>query len=190
MGREGSTLHSRRSYLEPAHLLTTSMTRPRLLAFVSSRMEELALERRTIKAELDMLHVDAWVFEQDAGARPQTIQQTYLQQVATADLYIGVFWKGYGSYTLEEYERARALGKSCFVYEKRTELEARDPRLAEFLDELGQVKTGLTIKWFETPEQLGDFVKNDVAAWQAERVREIGTRGYAAPFQAPSLGDQ
>lgn len=168
----------------------TSMMRPRLLAFVSSRMEELAPERRVVKGELDKLHVDAWVFEQDAGARPQTIQQTYLQQVETADLYIGIFWQGYGPYTLEEYERARALGKSCLVYEKRTELERRDPELAEFLKELGQVETGLTVRRFETPEQLGQFVKDDVAAWQVERIRAIGTLGYAAPFQAPALGDQ
>ena len=48
----------------------------RLRVFVSSRMQELAPERAAIKAALNELNIDGWVFEEDAGARPQGIQQT------------------------------------------------------------------------------------------------------------------
>ena len=81
---------------------------PRLRVFVSSKMQELAAERQAIKAALDALRVDGWVFEQDAGARTETIQQTYTEQLVAADLYVGVFWKGYGDYTIEEYEHAES----------------------------------------------------------------------------------
>jgi hypothetical protein len=166
------------------------MSQRRLLVFVSSRMAELTPERGIVKAELDKLHVDAWVFETDAGARAQTIQQTYLKEIDAADLYIGIFWKGYGQYTVDEFDHARNVGKSCLVYEKRSALEDRDSRLAEFLDRIGTVETGLTIRRFETPDQLGEFVKQDVAAWQADIVRTVQTRDFAPPFQVPALGDQ
>ena len=75
----------------------------RLRIFVSSNMQELASERRLVKTSLSQLHVDAWVFEDDAGARPGTIQQTYLNEVEDADLYVGLFWKGYGDHTIKEF---------------------------------------------------------------------------------------
>ncbi len=40
----------------------------RLRVFVSSRMIEMRPERDRVRAALDELKVDAWVFERDAGA--------------------------------------------------------------------------------------------------------------------------
>jgi len=65
-------------------------------------MEELAPERSAIKAALEELEIDGWLFDKDAGARPQTIQQTFLEEVGRSDLYIGLFWRGYGDYTIEQ----------------------------------------------------------------------------------------
>ena len=149
---------------------------PRLRVFVSSKMQELAPERQALKKALDDLKVDAWVFEQDAGARPESIQKAFLHEVEAADLYVGLFWKGYGDYTIEEYEHAQKLGKDCLIYEKRAALNGqRDPRLQAFLDRLGNVETGLTIKWFDDPLQLSEAIKDDVAKWQARIVRERRT---------------
>jgi len=72
------------------------MLNGRLQIFVSSKMEELAAERLAIKAALVELLVAGWGFEDDAGARAQSIQQTYRKEIETADLYVGVFWRGYG----------------------------------------------------------------------------------------------
>jgi hypothetical protein len=90
--------------------VTTRMGNRSLRAFISSKMEELALERMTIRAALAEMHIEAFVFEKDAGARPYNIQQTYLVELEAANLYIGVFWKGYGKYTIEGYEHAQTLG--------------------------------------------------------------------------------
>src|SRR5262245_9521944 len=148
----------------------------RLRVFVSSKMQELAPERQVLKAALDVLKVEAWVFEDDAGARPLSIEKAFLEEVEAADLYIGLFWKGYGDYTIEEYEHARKLGKDCLIYEKRAALNGqRDPRLQAFLDRLGNVETGLTIKWFDDPIQLSEAIKDDVAKWQARIIRERRT---------------
>jgi hypothetical protein len=85
---------------------------------------------------------------------------------------------------------ASSLKKPCFIYEKRSGLEERDTRLTEFLGKVGKVESGVTVRWFETPEQLGEFVKRDVARWQAETVRKATLQSYAGPFQAPALADQ
>jgi hypothetical protein len=145
----------------------------RLRVFVSSRIQELAPERQAIRLALEELKVDAWVFEQDAGARPVSIEKAFLEEVQAADLYIGLFWKGYGAYTIEEYDHARQLGKDCLIYEKRAGLEEeRDPRLQEFLDRVGNVETGLAIKRFDDPVELSEAIKDDVARWQARIVRQ------------------
>ena len=147
-----------------------------LRVFVSSKMQELAPERQALKAALDALKVDAWVFEQDAGARPESIQKAFLEEVEAADLYIGLFWKGYGDYTIEEYEHARKFGKDCLIYEKRSGLDGqRDPRLQAFLDRLGNVETGLTIKWFDDPTQLSKAIIDDIQRLQAEEFRQQST---------------
>jgi hypothetical protein len=102
------------------------MSNRTLKAFVSSRMQKLAAER------------------------PYTIQQTYLSEIEASDLYIGIFWKGYGEYTIEEFNQANELVIPMLVYEKRADLDGdikRDERLQAFLDSISGVKKGLTIKW-------------------------------------------
>jgi hypothetical protein len=136
-------------------------------------MQELAPERQALKKALDDLKVDAWVFEQDAGARPESIQKAFLDEVEAADLYVGLFWKGYGDYTIEEYEHAQKLGRDCLIYEKRAALNGqRDPRLQGFLDRVGNVEAGLTIKWFNEPAELTEAIKNDIQRLQARIFRE------------------
>lgn len=159
----------------------SSMGARRLRAFISSKMEELALERKTIRAALAGLGIDAFIFEKDAGSRPYSIQQTYLDELEAANLYVGVFWKGYGEYTIEEFEHAQTLGMDCLIYEKREEVgSGRDPELQAFLDRIGQVETGLTIRWFHTSEELSQFIKEDVSGWQFEIIEEV-TKPTAAP---------
>jgi hypothetical protein len=163
----------------------------RLRLFISSKMEELAPERAAMKSALDELQIEGWVFERDAGARAGNIQQTYLTELDAADLYIGIFWKGYGEYTVEEFEHARNQGIDCLVYEKREEIDGtRDPALQEFLDRIGKVKGAVTIRRFQTADELPAFLKTDVAGWQADKIRLANLPRVAAPFHAPPQSDR
>ena len=163
----------------------------RLQVFVSSKMQELAPEREAIKSALRELHIDAFVFESDAGARPGTIRQTYLQELDDSDLYIGLFWNNYGEYTIDEFESARAANKDCLIYEKREAIQGvRDPALQTFLDRLEKVETGLTMHRFHRLDELGAFVKEDVARWQADVVRRTRLSQHTVPFQAPPRSDR
>ncbi len=133
--------------------------------FVSSSMDELASERKAIKEALDELKIEAWLFEVGAGARPETIKEVYQRELARADLYIGLFWKRYGAYTIDEFEYAQILDKDCLIYEKHTDLENRTPALQKFLDKIGAVQTGLTLNRFDSPEEVSTLVKQDVVQW-------------------------
>lgn len=156
--------------------------------FLSSSMDELAEERRTIRASLGEMKLDVFAFESDAGARPQSTRETYLAELRAADLYIGLFWRRYGRYTIDEYEAARRDDVPCLIYEKRVHVEERDAELQSFLDQIGKVETGLTVRWFEDASQLGGIVMEDVARWVTDRIRGWSRGGK--PFQAPALSDQ
>jgi hypothetical protein len=135
-----------------------------LSLFISSKMSELADERRAIQAALSEFEMYGWLWEDDAGARPEPIRSTYLIEVVACDIYIGLFWLGYGQYTIEEFEHARQHQKPCLIYEKRVNLDQRSPELIVFLNRIQQVDASesLTVCWFETPEQLAEKVQKDV----------------------------
>jgi hypothetical protein len=135
-----------------------------LSLFISSKMTELADERRAVQAALADYQMKGWLWEEDAGARPEPIDSTYLSEVEACDIYIGLFWLGYGPYTIEEFEHARKHQKPCLIYEKYIDTDQRDPQLKKFLEEIQQVKNpeGLTVCRFETSEALAGQVQKDV----------------------------
>src|SRR2546428_10022559 len=93
-----------------------------LSLFISSKMKELEAERRAVVATLSDRHMFAWLWEEDAGARPASIRNTYLKEIEACDIYVGLFWLGYGPSTIEEFEHARAHDRPCLVYEKNVDV--------------------------------------------------------------------
>ena len=133
--------------------------------FTSSKMTELADERRAVQAVLSRLpNFCCWLWEDNAGARPEPIRSTYLAEVEACDVYIGLFWKEYGPYTIEEFNHARLHRKPCLIYEKHIDVGQRSPYLAEFLESIQHMEDPdtLTVCQFTTPEALAERVKNDV----------------------------
>jgi Domain of unknown function (DUF4062) len=150
-------------------------------------MEELRAERKIVKDELDKLRVLAWVYEDDAGAQPRSPQETYREEIKKSDLFIGLFWQGYGKYTIEEYEYAGDLGKDRLIYAKESGAN-RQQELQTFLDSIGGgVRSAVTINRFGTAEELREAVKDDVDRWRAGRVRESQTAKEDIAGEAPSL---
>ncbi|HEY1354217.1 MAG TPA: DUF4062 domain-containing protein [Ktedonobacteraceae bacterium] len=135
-----------------------------LTLFISSKMQELAVERQAVQTALKSFQMSGWLWETDAGARPEPVRSVYLQEVEASDIYLGLFWLGYGPYTIEEFQYARTLQKPCLVYEKYLNLDQRDPRLTAFLQNLQQVTSpaGLAVCRFTTTAQLADQVQHDV----------------------------
>jgi NB-ARC domain/APAF-1 helical domain len=153
-------------------------------------MQELSAERQVVKRALGLLGVAAWVFEEDAGARSTTIRQTYLDALSKADIYIGLFWKSCGQYTIDEFRHAKdTLHLDCLIYEKQVVDGRREPGLQEFLDELGRVESGVTVQRYADLDELDGYLRRDIAAWQADKIHERTATRFDSPFQAPPLGD-
>ena len=157
--------------LERVYRMTTN--RPFSL-FISSKMAELADERRGVQQALSQYLMVGWLWEADAGARPEPIRSTYLTEVEACDVYIGLFWLGYGPYTIEEFDHARLHHKPCLVYEKRVDVGGRSPELATFLAQIEQVENtdGLTVCWFTTPKELAEQVQKDVMRLLVSNLRK------------------
>lgn len=145
-----------------------------LAIFISSKMMELREERKTLEALLptlgqDTINLHPWIFEIDAMASTRSIRKVYLDALAKSELYIGIFWNDYGEYTIDEFYRAGELGIPRHIYVKDVEPEKRDPRLSDFLNKQGDVRFGITARWFRTPEELGQQVTKAVQQWLIDR---------------------
>jgi tetratricopeptide (TPR) repeat protein len=147
------------------------MGRNRLGVFISSSMVELRDERVTVNKVLEERGFEVFLFEYDAGARPEPIQRTYLDEVEASDLYLGIFWNHYGPSTVEEFRHARRLNKPCLIYIKNYDVH-REPELVAFLTEITDVESGVSYCYFEDVVQLAEFVGRDVQAWLVNQLRQ------------------
>jgi hypothetical protein len=152
-------------------------------------MEELASERQAVRHALEQIKMKCFVYENDAGARPVTAEKTFLTELQKADLYIGIFWKGYGKYTVDEFKQARSLLKPCFIYNKYSGMSDRDPKLVSFLDAVEKVTTGLTVRRFKEVEELADGVQDDLMRWIASKIHTASAPGLE-PVKLPCLCDR
>ncbi|MDZ4766845.1 MAG: NB-ARC domain-containing protein [Chloroflexota bacterium] len=146
-----------------------------IYAFISSKMQELAPERRALRDLLPTLgqgvvDLRAWIFEDDAPASNQSIREVYLKALSSASLYIGLFWNDFGQYTLDEFEQAARRGIDRHIYVKDVDADKRDPRLVQFLSDISGVTSGVTPKWFKTTDELRAAVKQSVEAWIKARI--------------------
>lgn len=160
----------------------------RLRVFVSSRMEELRGERAAIRAALAGMNIDTFLFDLDVNARPIDIQQTYLDEEEAADIYVGLFWKGFGLHTIREFEHAWSLGMDCLIYERPEDAAGgRDPALQSFLERIGNADTGrVTIGRFQTADELANKINDDIAGWIRRLADERKERASAIYHGVPS----
>jgi len=147
----------------------------KLILFVSSSMTELRPEREAVKSVLEADHrIDAWVYEDDMEARDRTTQDTYLRELDRAHGYVGIFWKKYGEYTIDEFEHARGKHRMVFVKKVADESE-RDPQLRAFLERISHPERGeVSPRWFTDASDLPGAVQGAVHQWFVETL----TREY------------
>ena len=141
-----------------------------LRVFVSSKMLELAEERQAILNSLPTLNfgeisIEAWVYENDAPASEMPIREVYLDALHKSQLYIGLFWNEYGEWTIDEFEKAKEWGIDRHIYVKDVDTDKRQPRLKNFLEELGNVTSGVGNVWFNSTEQLLEAIERSIKFW-------------------------
>jgi len=145
----------------------------KLKVFISSKMAELRDVREVVGAALKERGIEAFVYEEKAGARPDTVLETSLEEVEKADVYVGIFWQKYGPVTVEEFRHAREHRKPCLIYIRDKDIQ-REKALENFLaDEVYDLQKGVTYDYFDSAVELGQQVAEDIMAWLMRRHREM-----------------
>jgi hypothetical protein len=93
----------------------------RLRVFVSSTLGELAEERQAVERAIMALRLTPVMFE--LGARPHPPRELYRAYLAQSDVFIGLYWQGYGrvgagmevSSLEEEFDLARDMPRLLYV---------------------------------------------------------------------------
>jgi tetratricopeptide (TPR) repeat protein len=145
-----------------------------LHVFISSKMHELAPERKALQELLPMLgrgmfNLRTWVFEGDAPASNKSIREVYLEALQNSALYIGLFWNEFGEWTIDEFERATEWGIERHIYVRNIDTDLRDPRLQTFLNKQSDVRFGITPRWFTNVEDLKEQVAKSIERWLLDR---------------------
>ncbi|HEY3979100.1 MAG TPA: DUF4062 domain-containing protein, partial [Streptosporangiaceae bacterium] len=66
----------------------------RLRVFVSSTLGDLTEEREAARSAIEQLRLAPVMFE--AGARPHPAQDLYRAYLEQSDVFVGIYWQGYG----------------------------------------------------------------------------------------------
>jgi predicted ATPase len=164
----------------------------RLRVFVSSTIEELAAERRAVRAAVTRLRLVPTMFE--LGARSHPPREVYRAYLAQSQVFVAVYWQSYGwvapgeqvSGLEDEYRLSAGLPRLIYV---KSPAEDRDPRLARMLDRITE-EGGVSYQNFSEPAELQRLVENDLAVLLSERFTVAGTQGEAAAGDEMRLGDE
>nr|WP_275585955.1 DUF4062 domain-containing protein [Geodermatophilus sabuli] len=139
--------------------------------FVSSTLEELAAERRAVRAAISRMRLTPVLFE--LGARPHPPRDLYRAYLAQSDVFVGIYGDRYGWVAPEmsisglEDEFELSAGKPRLLYVRRSAPD-RDPRLTDLITRI-QAEGGASTTPFDDPEQLADLVADDLAVLLTER---------------------
>src|SRR6266436_9496320 len=143
----------------------------RVRVFVSSTLDELALERAAAREAITQLRLTPVLFE--SGARPYPPRELYRAYLAQSDIFVGLYWQRYGwvapsmqvSGLEDEYQLSGEKPKLIYV---KTPAPAIEPRLQALLDRIRTEDTASYQK-FATPDELRERLANDLAQLLTER---------------------
>ena len=143
----------------------------RVRVFVSSTLDELALERAAAREAITQLRLTPVLFE--LGARPYPPRELYRAYLAQSDIFIGLYWQRYGwvapgmhiSGLEDEYQLSG--DKPRLIYLKAP-APARELGLQGLLDRI-RTEEVASYQKFSTPEELRERIANDLAQLLTER---------------------
>ncbi len=127
-----------------------------LRVFLSSSLSEVAAERAALDELLESsdLPLRVWRYEEDTAASSRSHMDVWRDRIERCELYIGIFWKKLGKYTVDELNWARRHGKNLLLFAKTVDERDRSPELAQFIEKADDPESGLAFALFKTPEQF------------------------------------
>ncbi|MBU1087906.1 MAG: DUF4062 domain-containing protein [Candidatus Omnitrophica bacterium] len=151
--------------------------------FVSSVQKELKVERRAIKEFIsgDALlseYFDVFLFE-DGCAKSKPAECVFFGEVKNCDVFIGIIDQQYGSVgkngkssTEEEYQLARKLDKTVFIYIKGdngSNDKKRDIMVQRLIKVMGDASKGVVRKRFNSLDELNRLVYSSLIDFLKEQ---------------------
>src|SRR5262245_20636810 len=128
----------------------------RLRVFVSSTLQELAVERQAVREAVHRLRLVPVMFE--LGARPHPPRQLYRAYLAQSQVFVGVYWQSYGwvapgeetSGLEDEYRLSAGMPRLIYI---KTPAPDRDKRLTGLL---ARIKDDDSVSYqrFSNPAEL------------------------------------
>jgi hypothetical protein len=146
----------------------------RLKIFISSTMKDLQPERDAVEKAISTFRFET-VRAETIGAQPLSSREACLEMARECDIYIGIYGGRYGwippgdqfSVTEMEFREARRQGKDILIYVKEGE---REERGQEFIRRVEDFHEGYFRRpYFTNPEQLAEWVMEDLAALVSRR---------------------
>ena len=126
---------------------------PELRVYVSSTIDELAVERQAVREALENLGLIPVMFE-DWAPTPKAVEAKILEEVRKSDIYLGIFWKNYSEPTVKEFYEARDNGKPTYIYVKDAKGPRMQKKLKEFIYGFMDGKSGLIFRKFKMLQNL------------------------------------
>jgi len=150
----------------------------RLRVFVSSSLDELADERRTVREAIESLRLTPVMFEQ--GARPHPPRALYRAYLEQSDVFIGLYWERYGwvapgenvSGLEDEYALAGSRPKLVYV---KAPAPKRESRLEKLIARI-QADDQVSYRRFADADELRSLVADDLAVLLTERFATSAAR--------------
>ncbi len=160
----------------------------RLRVFVSSTLQELAVERTAVRDAINQLRLSPVMFEE--GARPHPPHEVYRAYIEQSQVFVGVYWESYGwiapdstvSGLEDEFGLAGAARLPRLIYVKRT-ADGRDARLTALIDGI-RAGGDVSYREFDDPAELRRMVEQDLAVLLTERFTRSGRPSEPAPETA------
>ena len=169
----------------------TSLTVDRLRVFVSSTIQECAVERSRARDVITALNHEPILFE-DIGARPHPPRPVYRARLDISHIFVAIYRQSYGwiapdmdiSGIEDEFRLATARGMDCLVYVHRTP-PSRDPKLRDLID-LAK-NSDFVVATYTDPDHLADRLRNDLTATISGRFAGRPLAAHAEPTASDVL---
>jgi len=162
----------------------------RLRVFISSTLKEMAVHRSAAASAIAQLGFSPVMFE--TGARPHHAADLYRAYLKQSHIFLGIYGEQYGwiapgsdiSGLEEEYRLAADKPKLLYIVRSAPH---RDSRLRDMLRVIRDTE-GIAYKYFDSPDELGELVKNDLALLLTESFESTFSDAQVPEFsrsQAP-----
>ena len=129
---------------------------PKIRVFISSKQSEFKSERLGIFDILEQSGYADPVMAEDWSPQRQSVEKTFLEEVASCPIYVGLFGRIFSQPTEAEYRKAlENPAREVLIYVKNC--AEREAQMQKLVTQLNEAQQGHTIRVYTTWPELRPF---------------------------------